>query len=505
MGMKQFKFYSGEINAFTGLFLNNVTNFLILTSLLLTINFPRTIIFKHILPGVAVGVLASGILYYYMANQLAKKENREDVTALPSGISVPHMFLVVFIVILPIYQKTGDAILAWYSAIIWTVFEGVIEIIGSSIGPYLRKKIPRAALLGSLAGVSLLFISMRPFIISTEVAYISFISFAFIFVGWVNKQNYFKQIPIGLVIIIAGIVTGILTKQVDLMAVSNSFEISFNPPVVVGGELSNVWSTAWPYLVSAIPMGVYNFIETMDNLESASVAGDHYPTRQAMVFDGLTTIIGGVFGSGFPIAVYIGHPGWKHIGGRRSYSLWSAIIVFILVFLGLMDTLVQIIPSVAILPILVFIGINITEQAFVEVDRKYIPAVIFSLLPWIASWGKNLIDSTLISVGISDVSKKIQEALLVNDISYGGYLSLAQGTILISIIWSTLIVFIIDNQFVKAAITCTIGAVLTFVGFIHAPKIGFNADFSTFSGYLLFAFMMLLTEYLKRRSEQQSS
>lgn len=40
---------------------------------------------------------------------------------------------------------------------------GVIVIIGGFVGPpYIRKLTPRAAMLGTLAGISITFISMRP-------------------------------------------------------------------------------------------------------------------------------------------------------------------------------------------------------------------------------------------------------------------------------------------------------------------------------------------------------
>ena len=40
--------------------------------------------------------------YAWLAYQLAEKTGRTDVCALPSGISVPHMFIVTFVIMLPI-------------------------------------------------------------------------------------------------------------------------------------------------------------------------------------------------------------------------------------------------------------------------------------------------------------------------------------------------------------------------------------------------------------------
>ncbi|PRC60678.1 hypothetical protein C6A85_16835, partial [Mycobacterium sp. ITM-2017-0098] len=40
-----------------------------------------------------------------------------DVTALPYGPSVPHMFIVIFVVMLPVYLATDDPIQAWQAGL----------------------------------------------------------------------------------------------------------------------------------------------------------------------------------------------------------------------------------------------------------------------------------------------------------------------------------------------------------------------------------------------------
>ena len=74
-----------------------------------------------------------------------------------------------------------------------------------------------------------------------------------------------------------------------------------------------------PLLVTAIPLGIYNFTEAMNNVESASAAGDNYNLRKILLADGIGAIVGSMLGSPFPPAVYIGHPGME--GGRRTHRL----------------------------------------------------------------------------------------------------------------------------------------------------------------------------------------
>lgn len=131
-----------DIDGFFGLFTNNLTNLLVMAGLLLSIGMPADIALGSILPAVGLSIFVSSIIYSIMAYQLAKKENRNDVTSLPSGTSVTHMFLIVYLIIGPVYQKTGDPYLAWYASLAWGFLEGIIELIGSFFGQRLKEIIP---------------------------------------------------------------------------------------------------------------------------------------------------------------------------------------------------------------------------------------------------------------------------------------------------------------------------------------------------------------------------
>ena len=114
------------------------------------------------LPALGIALPIGNLFYAWLAYQLAKSEGRGDVTALPYGPSVPHMFIVVFLVMLPTYLKTNDPILAWQAGLAWAFIIGCVILLGAFVGPTLRKYTPRAAMLGALAGISIAFISMRP-------------------------------------------------------------------------------------------------------------------------------------------------------------------------------------------------------------------------------------------------------------------------------------------------------------------------------------------------------
>src|SRR5262245_3892985 len=139
---------AGDLNGFFGLFTNILLNVIVLSGLCIgLVQLPGDLVYARILPALGIALALGNIFYAWLAYQLAKKEGRSDVTAMPYGPSVPHMFIVVFLVMLPVYLQTKDAILAWQAGLAWCLIIGVIVLIGAFIGPWIRALTPRAAML----------------------------------------------------------------------------------------------------------------------------------------------------------------------------------------------------------------------------------------------------------------------------------------------------------------------------------------------------------------------
>src|SRR3981081_3329623 len=197
----------GDWNAFFGFGTNILVNMLVLTGLLrFVLKMPDSLVFGRILP--ALGLLMSLSEFYcaLLAYRLAQRTGRSDVCALPSGVSVPHMFIVTFVIMLPITIKTGDPMKGWAAGLVWVFFQSFILMIGGFIAPVIRKITPRAALLGTLAGVSVTFISMRPALEMYMTPQIGLVCFAIILASWFGGIKYPKGIPAGLVAIAVGMV-----------------------------------------------------------------------------------------------------------------------------------------------------------------------------------------------------------------------------------------------------------------------------------------------------------
>ena len=360
-GFRPILWSPGDWNAFFGFGTNILVNMLVLTGLLrFVIKMPDAIVFGRILPAMGLMMCLSTFYYAYLAYRLAKRTGRNDVCALPSGISVPHMFIVTFVIMLPIALKTHDPIQGWEAGLVWVFFQSFILMIGGFVAPYIRMITPRAALLGTLAGVSITFISMRPALEMYQTPVIGLTCFAVILVAWLGGFKYPKGIPAGLVAIAVGMIMawgstalGLNYGGLTVKGVGDAFSnFGFNVPLPAVNHVFSGFQYLGVILVTAIPFGIYDLVEAMDNVESAEAGGDPFPTTRVLTADGIVSLIGCLMGNPFINAVYIGHPGWKGMGGRIGYSAAVGIMVIILSWFGIISLLLAIVPVVAISPIL---------------------------------------------------------------------------------------------------------------------------------------------------------
>lgn len=501
----------GDWNGLFGLGTNVLLNVIVLTGLCLAVvQIPADTVYGRILPALGIALPLGNIWYAILARRLARRENRSDVTALPYGPSVPHTFIVVFVVMLPILLQSGDPMKAWRAGLAWAFIVGVIVLIGAFLGPWIRKITPRAAMLGALAGISITFISMSPAAQMWQAPWIAFVTFGFILVGWLGMKKMPFNAPVGLLAVIAGTVIAwiaVLAGWSDILrpsavadAISN---LSLYLPFPTGDVLTGMQDIA-PLLASAIPLGIYNFTEGMTNVESAAAAGDRYSTRQVLSADGLGAVIGSFLGSPFPPAVYIGHPGWKAVGGRIGYSLATGVIVAIVCFSGMIGIFLGIFPMQALVPILLYIGLVIGAQAYNVSAMRYAPAIVIAMLPALAEWATGLVDNALAAAGTS-VEDVGVAALIGNGVIYDGLKLFGQGSVLTGILLGAITCFVIDRRLYSAAITSGIAAVLSFFGLISAYEVGFNASPAVSIGYVFLAILLVAFAFAGRNDAKPLS
>jgi AGZA family xanthine/uracil permease-like MFS transporter len=483
----------GDLNAFFGLGINMLVNVLVLAGLAaFVVQIPADDVYHTILPALGIELLIGNIFYFYLAKKLAEREGRTDVTAMPYGPSVPHMFIVTFVVMLPTFLATKSAVKAWEAGLAWAFIIGVIILVGAFVGPTIRRFTPRAALLGTLAGISITFISMRPAAQMWEAAWIALPVLTLIVVGFVAGVRLPGNFPIGLAALLLGSAIAWAGGFMETAKVGDAVEaIAVGLPSLNVDLLLHGLDGISPLLATAIPLGIYNFTEAMSNVESAAAAGDSYNLRHVLLADGTGAVIGSMVGSPFPPAVYVGHPGWKAAGGGISYSLATGVLIFALCVFGLFPLLAAILPVPAIVPVLLYIGLIIGSQAFRAVPRAHYAAVVLAIVPNVAAWGTGLVDSALTAAKTN--AGVVGNAALNNaGVVYEGLLKLGEGAVLAGMLLGAIAAFMIDRRFVWAAGYSFLGAALALVGLIHGAKVSLQPDALQAKIALGYAFMGLV-------------
>ncbi|HSG28721.1 MAG TPA: hypothetical protein VLA34_09590, partial [Candidatus Krumholzibacterium sp.] len=384
-----------DIDGFFGLAIDNLIQFLLIASLCPVIaGIPSEFVFVRILPGAAISVILGNLFYSWQAKKLAMKEGRDDVTALPYGINTVSLFAYLIFIMGPVYRETGSYDTAWKVGLLACFFSGIIEFTCAFCVDFLRRITPRAALLATLSGIAITFISMDFAFKTFEQPMVAMLPLAVILIQYFAKIRFPFGIPGGLIALVSGTLLAWAFGMMNVPAVSSAAsEIGFYPPRFTGGGLLEVMRSPymWRYFSIIIPMGLFNVLGSLQNLESAEAAGDRYETMPSLAVNGIGSLLGSFFGSCFPTTIYIGHPGWKGLGARTGYSFLNGVFFFVITIFGCVRFINTIVPMEAGIAIVLWIGIIISAQAFQATPREHAPAVVVGLFPSFAAWGTNIL------------------------------------------------------------------------------------------------------------------
>ncbi len=473
-------FTRGDLDGFFGLFVDNLLQLMLIGLLCkLFCGFPTEFLTGQVLPGAALSILIGNLFYAWQARQLAISSGRENVTALPFGINTPSLIAFIFLIMAPVYQETKDYHLAWQAGLFACVLNGIMEIVGAYGGDWLRKNTPRAALLCALAGVAITFIAMGFIFQIFSNPLVGLLPTFLILISYAGRVKWPGGLPGGFLAVAIGTAFAWTLKYFGLV----SFNIStdpilwgFNLPHPVPQDLFALFTspTGWKYMAVIFPMGLFNVIGSLQNLESAEAGGDSYPTKPSLLTNGIATIAAAFFGSAFPTTIYIGHPGWKAMGARHGYSILNGVLISLLCLFGGVTLFLRVIPQECILGILLWIAIIITAQAFQEIPKSHALAVALGLIPAFAAFTLELVvEPTLQAAHVSLASVAVQ---LEGSLHLKGLISLSQGFLLVSMIFAAILVFVIERQFQKAAFWCFAASVFSFTGLIHAYTLSSDGE-----------------------------
>lgn len=384
---------------------------------------------------------------------------------MPLGIDAPSMFGLCFGVIGPAWLLTRDAerTLAISSGTL--AFLGAVKIAGAFLGEPVRRHVPRSAMLGALAAVAVAligFFSMERIVAEPLGGLVALgVVLSTLVAG--------RRLPFGVPAMVAAIALGLAAAALPLgdapadAAGPASAGVRWTPPLPTWLWLDGL-GAALPYLPLALPFALATLVGGIDNTESAAAAGDAYATRDILLVEGAATLLAALFGGVLQNTPYIGHPAYKRMGCRAGYTTATALFIGVGASAGVIGVLIARLPEAVLVPVLVFVALELGAQAWRETDARHLPALALAFVPATADlvlvhWNGLMGALHLATAQLPAAQRSTHHALTL----------LANGFILSSMLWCTLVIDMIDRRRGRVLAVSAILAGLTLIGAIHSP------------------------------------
>ncbi|MCD7097472.1 hypothetical protein [Stenotrophomonas sp. MMGLT7] len=470
-------FVAGDLNGFFGLVVDNLSILgFIAMALVGMFQFPADVVFGRMFPGTALGVLVGNLLYTLMARRLAARTGREDVTAMPLGLDAPTSIGMALLVLGPAFlafkaqglEPHAAALATWKLGMASLVVMGVLKLVLSFFGEAVTRALPRAALLGSIAGIALVLMGFLPLVEALRSPVVGLVTLGLLLYVLIAKGRLPVKLPAVLVVFVVGTALYYGLGLLGLGAPGFALPAWTPPQVVVPwpslGFVEGLPATV-PYLPLLLPFGLLMVVGGINVSESARAAGDDYRTRDILLVEAFATLVAGVCGGVAQTTPYIGQPAYKHMGARSGYTLLTGLFVGIGGMLGVISGLVQWLPLAVLAPIIVYVAIDITTQAFQATPRQHAGAMVLGFLPsvayllaikapgWIAPDRLAQMTTALDGHGLPELAV---------------IFALGNGFIITAMLWIAAVAAMIDGRLRRAAGFLLVAAGLTLFGLVHS-------------------------------------
>lgn len=468
------RFAAGDLNGFLALAIDNLSVLAFLSAALIGIfHFPAELLVARMLPGTAFGVLVGDAIYTWMA----VRQRRGDATAMPLGVDAPTTIGLALLVLGPAFvafkqqgmDEHAAAIATWQLGMAAMVEMGVLKLVLSFFGAAVQRHVPRAGLLGSIAGIALMLMGFFPLVEILRVPLIGFAGLGIVLYALVGRGPLPWRLPGVLFAVLVATLLYYGLGPLGLLASGFQWpappQWRFDLPWPTLGFIDGLRYTV-PYLPLILPFGLLMVVGGINVTESARAAGDDYPVRDILLTEAFATLVAGCCGGVAQTTPYIGQPAYKAMGGGVAYTLLTGLFIGLGGVFGWLANLIDWLPLAVLAPILIYVAINITEQAFEATEPKYFAAVVFAFFPPLA----RMVAIKLGDPGIvapehfgqlfAAADRGLPELAVI--------VMLGNGFIITSMVWASFVVALVDRRPGRAATILLLGAAFTLFGIIHS-------------------------------------
>ncbi len=228
------------------------------------------------------------------------------------------------------------------------------------------------------------------------------------------------------------------------------------------------FAAAVDYLPLLLPFALLTVVGGVNNAESARVAGDDYDVRSILLGEAAATLAAGLWEEWRrpPLTSAIA-PTSRWVRGPDTRCLpacssgWEECS-------GYLSNLIELMPIAVLAPVLVFVALDITVQAFQAVPVRHAPAVALSFFPsiarlvWIELSNPEFVPAARLAQLLT-ASEQGLPALAV-------ILALGNGFIVTATLWGAFMVELTERRLRAAAWYLIAAGALACFGIIHSVR-----------------------------------
>ena len=474
----------GSVNAGFAFFLDCIVNLFILAAILLGVyGFPKDIVLTRIIPGGALGIFLGNVMMFYYAQSLARKEGGARITSIPIGLDIATTFAMAYIILGPIFEanKVGlgereAAELAWRTGMAVTLWVGVGKLVFSGFGGVIQRLLPDSAVLGTLSGIALMWLGAEALLGVFEFPEIGMLSMAIMIYALMAGHRLPFQMPGALAAVVIGtaayfIIAGAgISDQYPLPEIS---ALALTIPGFSLGGLTESFSGGASYFGIVLPLALLAAISGVNVVRSAAVVKDHYDTPRVMQIDAIATIASAFAGGAVQTISYLGHATYKRMGAQTGYSLYAGLSIVALSTVGAIGVAATVIPNAVLKGILVVVAGDIVRISLQAVKPGYGPSFLFAMIPAVYSLAYAKLEQLYFqaSAAVDSLGGKLTSSLTPEFMaSFAMMGALSRGYILTSLLWASMVAWVIDGKYRHAAIASLVCAGFSLFGVMHSVK-----------------------------------
>ncbi|WP_289031275.1 hypothetical protein [uncultured Paraglaciecola sp.] len=491
-----------ELNAFFTFFFDIVVTLFVMLGLLSFVGFPVTFIIEKVTPALALGVLLGNLVYSRMAISLSRQTG-EQKTAIPLGIDITSVVAIILLIVGPSlqffnaeFEDPEKALLySWYVGMGTSLWLGIIKFALAFCNDAIRRFIPMAGMLGSIAGVAFVWLGANPVLSAFQMPLIGLLALIICIVSLmahvrlpVGAPGAFVALLICLPLYYVFESFGFIPEHIG--SANSADMLGLHLPYLQMGGLEHLFGYTLGYLAIIAPLAILVSVIATNIVAAARLSNLNYSTRNVIIADAAATFTIGLFGGVGQTTPYLGIETYKRMGAGHLYCVFTIIAMLVICFSGLLNFMLSYIPEAVFLPLLVIVCIDIISLAFSSSKTKesnHTPAIIVAMIPAVINLAYVKMDELLNTVhfGLMSAQAKIDGTIegglaselhfglntLLSNHWYNGYYAmrvLSQGYILTAIFWGATVALMMDKRLKQASYFLAVASVFSLFGIIHS-------------------------------------